>query len=145
VEEIGTGAGLAALGFWLFVAAMIAVGVWSSIRKRESQHETLRRIVESGQPIDEELTDKLLSLTGGAPSKHVDRDLNTSGLIVLSLAPGLFILGWFMSRGVAAEMLYIMSGVSALMVLLGVGFLVAAYVVRRYYSDEDDNGTQSPV
>lgn len=143
MEELGTGAGLAALGFWLFVASVIAVGVWDNIRKRESQHETLRRVVESGQPIDEDLTDKLLSITSGVASKDLERDLNVSGLIVLGIAPGMFLMGWLMSMGLEEELLYIMSGVSLLMVCLAGGLMGAAYAVGRWFRDEDD--AQSPV
>ena len=42
-------AGLGALGFWLFLAAVVVAGIWFDARKRESDQETLRRIVESGQ------------------------------------------------------------------------------------------------
>ena len=138
MDILGTGAGLAALGFWVFIATIIAVSVWGKIRKRESQHETLRRIVESGQPIDDSLTDKLLAITGGAESKNLDRDLKVSAYIMLSLAPGMALMGWFMGVGLAEELLFIMLGVAALMVCLGVGFFVAANMVRRSY--EDDNG-----
>ena len=137
MEGIGTGAGLAALGFWLFVASIVAVGVWQNISKRESQHETLRRVVESGQPIDEALTDKLLSITGGVPSRQLDRDLKISGLLILFIAPGISLMGWIMSKTLAGELLYIMLGVSVLLVFVGVGLMVAAYVVRRWFGDED--------
>ncbi len=145
MEALGTGAGLAALGFWLFVASVIAVGVWDNIRKRESQHETLRRVVESGQPIDENLTDKLLSITSGVASKDLERDLKVSGLIVLGIAPGMFLMGWLMSMALEEELLYIMSGVSLLMVCLAGGLIGAAYAVGRWFRDEDDNRPQSPV
>ena len=77
MQELTTGAGLAALGFWLFIGITVAVGVWGSIRRRDAQHETLRRAIESGQPIDENLTDKLLALSG--ESKDMERDLKVTG------------------------------------------------------------------
>ena len=40
--------GLGALGFWLFLAAVVVAGIWFDAKKRESQQETLRRVVESG-------------------------------------------------------------------------------------------------
>ena len=49
---IGIGIGLAALAFWGFIAVVVAVTVWDGIRKREAQHETLRRLIKSGQPLD---------------------------------------------------------------------------------------------
>ncbi len=135
MENLTTGAGLGALGFWLFIAAIVAVGVWDNIRKRDAQHETLRRIIESGQSIDEELTDKLLALTGG--SKTLEKDMWVSGLIILSIAPGLAVFGWVMSLVVAEELLPIMLAVSALLVSLGAGFLVVARLIRRWHQDND--------
>ena len=43
MEGISVSEGLAALGFWTFIAAIIVAGIWDGIRKREAQHETLRR------------------------------------------------------------------------------------------------------
>ena len=138
MENLTTGAGLGALGFWLFIAAIVAVGVWDNIRKRDAQHETLRRIIESGQSIDEELTDKLLTLTGG--SKTLERDMWVSGLIVLSIAPGLAVFGWVMSLITEEKLLPIMLAVSALLVFLGTGFLVVARLIRRWHRENDVPG-----
>ena len=87
---------LAGMGFWLFLAAVVVAGIWFDTRKRESQQETLRRIVESGQKVDQETIDKMLAAGGG--STRADRDLKVSGLIVMFVAPGLAILGWFLSK-----------------------------------------------
>jgi len=138
---MGTGAGLGALGFWLFIATVIAVGVWSSIRKRESQHETIRRVIESGQDIDPELADKLLTLTR-TESKELDRDLKVSGWIVLFLAPGMVLLGYGLSM-VEEGIFPILLGVSGLMVFLSIGMFVAAYVVKRWYSSDVDSAGNS--
>ena len=141
MEDMGTGAGLGALGFWLFIAIVIAVGVWSSIRKRESQHETIRRAIESGQDIDPELADKLLTLTR-SESKELDRDLKVSGWIVLFLAPGMVLLGYGLSM-VEEGIFPILLGVSGLMVFLSIGMFVAAYVVKRWYSSDVDSAGNS--
>ena len=58
--NIDTGAGIAAIGFWLFLAAILVAGMWYDIRRREAQQRTLRSMIESGQPIEEALADKLL-------------------------------------------------------------------------------------
>ncbi len=141
MEAMSTGAGLGALGFWLFIASIIAVGVWSSIRKRESQHETIRRAIESGQDIDPELADKLLTLTR-SESKELDRDLHLSGGIVLFLAPGIVLLGYVLSM-VEEGIFPILLGVSGLMVFLSIGMFVAAYVVKRSYSSDVDTAGNS--
>lgn len=132
VAEWGAGAGLAALGFWVFIGVTVIAGVWDSIRKRDAQHETLRRIVESGQPIDADLTDKLLSLTG---NRNLDRDLQVSGVITLCVAPGMVLLGWFLARSLASELWSIMLGVAALILCVAGGLLLAAYLVRRSAGD----------
>ncbi|MCZ6641600.1 MAG: DUF6249 domain-containing protein [Gammaproteobacteria bacterium] len=141
MEAMSTGAGLGALGFWLFIASIIAVGVWSSIRKRESQHETIRRAIESGQDIDPELADRLLTLTR-SESKDLDRDLKVSGWIVLFLAPGMVLLGYGLSM-VEEGIFPILLGVSGLMVFLSIGMFVAAYVVKRSYSSDVDTAGNS--
>ena len=141
MEAMSTGAGLGALGFWLFIASIIAVGVWSSIRKRESQHETIRRAIESGQDIDPELADKLLTLTR-SESKELDRDLKVSGWIVLFLAPGMVLLGYGLSM-VEEGIFPIFLGVSGLMIFLSIGMFVAAYVVKRWYSSDVDSAGNS--
>lgn len=135
MEHIGTGAGLGALGFWLFIASVIAAGVWYDIRRREAQHETLRRIVESGQPIDDAVLDKVLALTSG--NRDLARDLKISGLIMVFLAPGLVALGWLLSIAVEANLLLIMLGVAALVAFIAAGLLIASRVARRW-SDTPD-------
>ena len=97
MESIGTGAGLAAMGFWLFIAIIIATSVWDSIRKRDAQHETLRRAIESGQPIDDALADRLLAVS--SDSRKLARDLKVGGIIVLFLA------WWFVLRPSAGSVL----------------------------------------
>lgn len=133
MEELGTGAGLAALGFWLFIATIIAAGIWDSIRKRDAKHETLRRIIESGQNIDLEITDRVLGLTES--SKDLDRDLKVSGWIMVFLVPGLAALGWGLSL-VEPVLFPILLGVSALVGFLGLGFFVASYVVGRWFGED---------
>jgi hypothetical protein len=127
----GIGGGLAAMAFWGFIAAVVVGGMWYAIREREAQHETLRRIIESGQPVDQALMDKVL---GG--DRVVHRDLKIGGLIVLFVAPGLAVLGWFISF-VAEEALMPLLGVAALVAFVGVGLLIASKVAERAYREND--------
>ena len=130
---MGNAAGLGAMGFWLFIAAIVVAGIWFDARKRETQQETLRRIVESGQHLDPAMIDKLLA-AGGGPSRP-DRDLKIGGLIVIFVAPGLAILGWFLSR-LQPKILGVMLGVSLLVGLVGIGLLVASKVSERWYRED---------
>ena len=139
MENIGMGAGLGALGFWIFVAAAVIGGIWDGIRKRETQHETMRRLIDSNQPIDEALVDKLLALSEGSGKtsvRELKASLNLSGVLLLFLAPGLVFLGWLVGA------LLPLVGVSGLMVFLGLGLLVAARFVDRWYGE---NGEAAPI
>lgn len=124
---------LAGLGFWLFLAAVVVAGIWFDNRKRESQQETLRRVVESGQKLDQEMIDKMLAASAG--STRADRDLRISGLITMFTAAGLAIFGWFLSR-FNEKILGLMIGVSLLVAFVGVGLFVAGKVSERWYRED---------
>lgn len=121
--------GLAALGFWLFIGAATVSGIWDGIRKREAQHETLRRMIEAGKPPDEELMNKLLG-TG----KDTARDLTIGGLITLFVAPGLALMGYLIDEKAFMPLL----GVASLIAFVGIGMLVAAQFTKR--SERKDPG-----
>ena len=126
-------AGLAALGFWLFLAAVVVACIWFDARKRESQQETLRRAVESGQRLDAAMIDKLVAAGGG--ESRIDRDLKVAGLIVIFVAPGLALLGWFLAKS-EPKILDVMIGVSLLVGFVGIGLLVAGKVAERWYRED---------
>ena len=130
----GLGGGLAALAFWGFIASVVVAGIWSEVRKRDAQHETMRRIVESGQPLDDAVVDKIFQ-----GDKRVDRDLKTAGLIVIFVAPGIAVLGWFLGNISDAAYMALL-GASVLVAFVGVGLLVAAGAAKRSYL-EDENTT----
>ena len=123
---------LGALGFWIFIAAVVVAGIWFDARKREIQQETLRRIVESGKEIDAAMLDKLIA--AGRSDSSPDQDLKTAGVIMISIAPGLAILGWFMS-GLAEPLLKILLGVAVLVAFIGIGMMVASKVSERGYRE----------
>jgi hypothetical protein len=123
---------LGALGFWIFIAAIVVAGIWFDARKREIQQETLRRIVESGKEIDAAMLDKLIA--AGKGDSRPDQDLKTSGVIMISIAPGLAIMGWFMSS-LAEPLLKILLGAAFLVAFIGIGMMVAGKVSERGHRD----------
>ncbi len=136
----GLGAGLAALAFWGFVAALIVASFWYAARERATQHETLRRIIESGKPVDQALMDKVL----GHPRRQ-DRDLRIAGIIVLSTATGVAILGMFLDKVFASWVMVVLLGVASLLICIGIGLMVASAYVRRERAEEDSAGAGSSV
>ena len=132
-------AGLGALGFWIFIATVIVAGVWFDAKKRETQQETLRRVVESGQQLDPELIDRMLKT--GSETGRPDRELKVGGVITLSVAPGLVIFGYFLSK-LEEDLWDVMLGVGLLVGFVGLGLIVAGKMVERW-NREDKDGRDS--
>ena len=137
MEHIGLGAGLAALAFWGFVAVAVLAGVWNGIRKRDAQHETVRRLIESGQTIDQELLEKL-ALVSGDESRRPDREFHITGLWVLPVAVGMAIFALILGQA-EPDALFPLLGVSALLACLGIGWMVAGKIVARWYAVNGDS------
>ena len=127
--------GLAAFGFWMFIAAAVVAGVWDGIRKREAEHETLRRIIESGKQPDQQLMDKLLG-----QNKAPERDLKVAGLIVIFVAPGLAVMGWFIGKDNSDAFMALL-GVSLLVGFVGAGLLTAANFMKKAREADSSNNT----
>ena len=143
MESIGVGAVLGAIGFWGFVAIVVVAGIWNGIRKREAQHETLRRMVDSGRAIDPGLMNKLLSASENGSGENLGRDLKISGLIVIFIAPGLAVMGWFLAQ-LSEDALMPLLGASVLVGFVGIGLLVAAKVAEREYQMDDVSRPNQP-
>jgi hypothetical protein len=126
----GLGAGLAALAFWGFIAAVVVGGIWYAVREKEAQHETLRRMIDSGKELDEEAISRVFK-----ENSRPDRDLKIGGIIAASAAPGLAVLGWFL-RSVSDEAFHALLGVGGLVAFVAVGLLIAAKVAEKSYADE---------
>lgn len=138
---IAGNAGLMAVAFWTFLAAVIVAGtlanVWDGIRKRETQHETVRRLIESGQTIDQVAVDKLLSISEAGSKRH-DQDFKITGLWILPVAPGLAIFSFFLPPEAQTPLL----GVAAMLLCMAVGFLGAGKIAERWYQKADDSALE---
>ncbi|MBL4790323.1 MAG: hypothetical protein JKY60_15230 [Kordiimonadaceae bacterium] len=135
MENFGIGAGMAAMAFWGFIAVAVIAGVWDNVRKREAQHETVRRLIESGKTIDPAVVDKLLQLSDGK-SERLDRDFKVAGLWMLPISVGLVVLGLimgFVHPAIIAPVL----GAAGLVACIGAGALYASTVAARWYDDDD--------
>ena len=119
---------LGALGFWIFIAAVVVAGIWNDARKKEIQQETLRRIIESGKEIDAAMLDKVVA--AGRDDSSGDQDLKASGIIMLFIAPGLAVLGYFMGK-LAEELFSMLLGVAVLVAFIGVGMIVAGKMTEH--------------
>ena len=66
---------------------------------------------------------------------RLDLDLKVAGLITLFVAPGLALLGWFLSL-LSAKALLPLLGVSALVGFVSIGLLVASKSIERSYRED---------
>jgi hypothetical protein len=128
MENAGMGAGFGAIGFWLFLGAIVVAGIWYAVRVREMQQETLRRLIESGEALDPETRQALLR--AGAEGDRLDRSLRAAGVIMLFIAPGLAVFGLAMYF-LQPLVLWPLLGVAALALFVALGLLVAAKAVAR--------------
>lgn len=126
----GLGAGLAAFAFWGFIAAVVVGGIWYAVREKEAQHETLRRMIDSGKDLDEETISRVFK-----ENSRPDRDLKIGGIIAASAAPGLAVLGWFL-RNVSDAAFHALSGVAGLVAFVAIGLLIAARIAEKSYADD---------
>ena len=126
--------GLAAFGFWMFIAAAAVGGIWDGIRKREAEHETLRRIIESGKEPDPAVVDKLLG-----HKKDSSNDLKVAGLIVVFVAPGLAVMGYLIGDGAFQPLL----GVASLVAFVGIGLLTASRFLARANAQDNSPDNQN--
>ena len=133
VDSVGIGAGLVALSFWLFVAAVSVAGIWDGVKKREAEHETLRRILESNRDLDPDTLDRLMSLVGG--NAKPERDFKIAAMWILPISPGVAAMGYFISL-IAEEAFYPLMGVAAIMLIMGLGFWISGNIAARW-SRED--------
>ena len=134
MQNFTLGAGLASLAFWGFIAAVVVAGIWYDIRKKESQQETIRRLFESGQPVDDALMDKLMARQDSM--ERPDRVYLLAGLIVAAAAVGLVILGLVLGMAYPETKLPLL-GVSGLVGCIGVGLLTASKLAARWYKDDE--------
>lgn len=126
----GVAAGLGAFGFWIFIAAIVVAGIWYDARRKESQQETLRRVVESGRDIDPAVIDRLL---GTSEARDLERDLMVGSYITMAVAPGLFLLGLFVGM-VDDNARAPLTGIALLVLCVGAGLYFAARLVKRRYT-----------
>jgi len=131
MDELGIGAGLAALAFWGFIAAVVVASYWDAIRKRETQHETIRRAIESGQQLDQEMMDKLTALNSSG-SGRADRDFKVTALWIMPVAAGMVVFAFALGF-IEPQARTVLLGVAGLLAVLGIGFFIAAKYTERWY------------
>ena len=103
---------LVPLGCFAMIVGIVGLVVWNSTRSRRMLHETLRLMVEKGQPIPEELLRGTLNKPLRSPKSDLRR-----GLVCLALGLG-FLVFFLVDHNHAW-------GLALIPICLGLGYLVA--------------------
>ena len=88
-----------ALGFWIFLAAIIVAGVWEKSRREAEKHETLRRIVEKTGEIDEAKLKELFNPAEDPKSNAGEgyRAARVVGTIIMFIGAGIATFFWIVA------------------------------------------------
>jgi hypothetical protein len=111
---------------------MVVGGIWDGAKKREAQHETLRRMIDSGKPVDEALMMKLFDREPTVPH----RGLVIGAIIIFSVAAGLVVLGAILEEPAVF-------GAAGIVGCLAAGLFGASVYVRRSHAAEDARASQA--
>lgn len=137
--------------FWLALAAVIIAGSWRKKMKEQMRHETVRLLIEKGEPLDQEQLRELLNPTPPPLPAHHPwlrrheapsgfKQFRMVGTILMIAAPGLaaMIAGIGFSEGtprtVAAAL-----GVGVFVFLLGVAFFFVSRFVASTGKPEHES------
>ena len=133
---------LGALGFWLFIAALVVAGYWKDARQEAERHETLRRMIEKNGSVDEATLQKLFSSAkeGNTESGGRYRTLRIVGTIIVFIGAGLAIFFLTLGTIFEHERAHAMAalGVAAGVALLGVGVFVSSRFAEQPTSSRNE-------
>ena len=119
-----------ALGFWLFIAALVVAGYWKETREQAEKHETLRRMIEKTGTVDEATLQKLFSSAKERKNEPGGRyrGLRIAGTIIVFIGAGLAVFFLTIGTIFEQERAHAMAalGVAAGVALLGVGVFVSS-------------------
>jgi Domain of unknown function (DUF6249) len=134
--------------FWAAVVLIVALNVRARMAAERERQQTLRTLIERGQPLDADLVRQLLA---GSTERKSPFALVVAGIVVAAFGLGLALLGVFIGQ-IDSEALLPLLGSGGLFFMVGVGLLVAALVQRRLQQasgpapleDIGHNGTDKP-
>lgn len=112
--------GLGASAFWLFIAAVVVAGIWSSTREKEAKQQTLKDIISKTDRLDDATIDKLMALV--ETDKQADAASTRQGLEIAYRITGAAAIG----------LVFLGLMVGAFMPMLGVGGLVGCVSYGLY-------------
>ena len=127
------------IAFWVFIGLFLVVVIFSGSREKIEKQRTLQRLLERGEPIDEELVNRLLARPGILRRGGVYRALRAVGafIMVTSVPVGVIVGAIRISEGASMIVASRFGTFMAFMICsLGLGLFVAA----RFCEKPDQGG-----
>jgi hypothetical protein len=135
--------------FWIALAAVIVAGYWRGKMKDQMRHETVRLLIEKGEPVGQEQLRELLNpAPPPLPPNHPwvrpklsgFKQFRIVGTLLMIAAPGLaaMIAGISYSQG-EPQPLPAALGIAAFAFLVGIGLFLASRFVAPPEEPEHDS------
>jgi len=112
--------------FWVAIMAIVAISALRRFLTDRERQRTLRAAIERGQQIDPVLLSKITTRPQSPGGYR--RELQTGGIIMISIGIGLGLMGMNLHTGDGMNPTL---GPGILVVVIGIGMLVAAWVQPR--------------
>ena len=116
--------------FWIAIVAIVALQVRGRSAAERERQQTLRVLIERGQPLDGELIKQLAAPPVRRSPVAVSTGLAIGGTIVAFFGVGLAVLGLFLGMD-EPDALRPVVGSGSLFLATGTGLLVAGRLQRR--------------
>ena len=109
---------------FIMVIAIVVIPAWLKSRERREMQETLRRAIDKGQALPQELVDSLSKREVATPSSAA-KDIRV-GVILISVSLGIVLLGTAIGY-IEDEAYYPILGAAAIPGMIGLAFVVLSF------------------
>lgn len=139
--NIGFGAYMIGVAFWMFIGAVAVASIVADHLKRRMNVDLLRTLIEKGQALDPALVAKVMS-TEALDDRIDPLDLKLGGIITTASGTGIFLMSYFVSR-LAPVTLYPLLAGGTIIICVGVGLIIGAQALSDVRNRErsDKSGT----
>ena len=124
-------AAVGAAAFWFFVAVCVAAGAAQAISRNRETQKTIRQAIEKGQTLDPDTLERLLHGSREPKTPQSRFGLALGGLIMICIAIGFVLMGWFVTMSQGGGDFHVFLGVGCLIGMIGVPLLIASFFVGK--------------